>query len=176
MGSGVTSRFGTGLPRGRHRARAALLTLVLAALAPLVGGAAASAARAQAAEPPAAHVEVSATTEAYVVQFYPLWFTYYQSQYSTRNRLVGPDRVSELYQIVVAINVDTLYASTFVDVAEQPIVVSIPATVGVYSVLNLDPYGTIFDSGSRRSRRTSRWRPRRTCSPAPTTPASCRLV
>lgn len=88
-----------------------------------------------------------ATTVAYVEQFYPLWFTYYQSQYASVNRLAGPDRVSPLYQIVVAINVDTLYASTFVDLAEQPLILSIPATTVSYSVLTLDPYGDIFESG-----------------------------
>jgi hypothetical protein len=146
MVSKDTSRIEIVIPHGRGRALTAALGIALAVLAG-IGGAAAGAAPAQAGEPSAAHAEVSATTAAYVAQFYPLWFTFYQSQYATRNRLVGPDRVSELYQIVVAINVDTLYASTFVDVTEQPIVISIPATGGAYSVLNLDPYGTIFDSG-----------------------------
>src|SRR5215472_4976307 len=43
------------------------------------------------------------TTVAYVVQFYPLWFTYYQSQLamSNRNHLVGPDRISPIYHYVV---------------------------------------------------------------------------
>jgi hypothetical protein len=52
------------------------------------------------------------TTAAYVTQFYPLWFTYYQYQVATHNRLVGPTKISPLYQIVVAINDDTLYASS----------------------------------------------------------------
>jgi hypothetical protein len=49
------------------------------------------------------------TTVAYVAQFYPLWFTYYQSLLAStnRNRLVGPDRISPIYHYVVAINVDT---------------------------------------------------------------------
>src|SRR5262245_42966931 len=49
------------------------------------------------------------TTLAYVQQFYPLWFTYKQSRSPFTNRLVGPLRVSPLYQGVVAINVDTVY-------------------------------------------------------------------
>ena len=48
------------------------------------------------------------TTVAYVVQFYPLWFTYYQSLLATPNRLAGPNRISPIYHYVVAINVDTL--------------------------------------------------------------------
>src|SRR5690349_21166768 len=57
------------------------------------------------------------TTVAYLVQFYPLWFTYYQSQLGrhSRNLLVGPDRISPIYHYVVAINVDTLYASSYLD-------------------------------------------------------------
>jgi hypothetical protein len=84
---------------------------------------------------------------AYGVHFYPLWFTYYQSQYASINRLVGPDRVSPLYHIVVAINDDTLYASTFLDLAAQPVILTIPATTATYSMLTLDPYGNIFESG-----------------------------
>src|SRR5215831_8202889 len=45
------------------------------------------------------------TTVAYVVQFYPLWFTYYQTLLAKPNRLVGPDRISPIYHYVVAINV-----------------------------------------------------------------------
>ena len=87
------------------------------------------------------------TTVKYVEQFYPLWFTYLQSLYSTTNRLVGPDRISPLYQIVVAINDDTLYASTFLDLSAQPVILTVPATKVRYSVLTLDPYGDIYQSG-----------------------------
>jgi hypothetical protein len=88
-----------------------------------------------------------ATTLAYVVQFYPLWFTYEQSKIAPTNRLAGPDQISPIYQIVVAINDDTLYASTFVDLREQPLILTLPATTATYSILTLDPYGDIFDSG-----------------------------
>jgi hypothetical protein len=88
-----------------------------------------------------------ATTVAYVVQFYPLWFTFNQSQGPNRNRLVGPDRISPLYQTVVAINDDTLYASTYLDLAAQPVILTIPETTATYSVLTLDPYGNIFETG-----------------------------
>jgi hypothetical protein len=76
-----------------------------------------------------------------------LWFTYYQSQYASINRLVGPDRISPLYQIIVAINDDTLYASTFVDLTAQPVILTIPVTNAAYSVLTLDSYGNMFESG-----------------------------
>jgi hypothetical protein len=87
------------------------------------------------------------TTVAYVVQFYPLWFTYYQSLLASPNRLAGPNRISPIYHYVVAINVDTLYASSFLDLTAQPVILKIPSTTVRYSILMLDPYGDIFDAG-----------------------------
>lgn len=89
------------------------------------------------------------TTVAYVVQFYPLWFTYYQSLLAStnRNHLVGPNRISPIYHYVVAINVDTLYASSYLDLTAQPVILTIPPTTVRYSILMLDPYGDIFDAG-----------------------------
>jgi hypothetical protein len=89
------------------------------------------------------------TTVAYVVQFYPLWFTYYQSLLASPNRLVGPIRVSPIYHYVVAINVDTLYASTLLDLSAEPVILTIPATTppltsSSYSILMLDPYGSLL--------------------------------
>jgi hypothetical protein len=91
--------------------------------------------------------EAFTTTVAYMLQFYPLWFTYYQSQLIPPNRMVGPDRVSPIYHAVVAINVDTLYASAFLDLSQGPVTLTIPQTSATYSILNLDPYGNIFDPG-----------------------------
>lgn len=85
------------------------------------------------------------TTVDYVAHFYPLWFTYYQSSLiSKSNRLAGPVRVSPLYQIVVAINVDTYYASSFLDVTDEPVMLTIPSTTASYSILTLDTYGHTF--------------------------------
>lgn len=86
-----------------------------------------------------------ATAESYVEQFYPLWFSYYQAVAS--NQLLGPASISPTYHEVVAINDDTLYASTFVDVTDQPAILTIPATSATYSILALDPYGDVFPSG-----------------------------
>jgi hypothetical protein len=86
------------------------------------------------------------TTADYLVEFYPLWFTFYQSLFSQQNALIGPDRVSPLYQVVVAINVDTIYASSFLDLTVQPAVLTVPSTGLSYSVLSLDPYGTVLDT------------------------------
>ncbi len=88
-----------------------------------------------------------ATTKAYVEHFYPLWFNYYQSAVTTINRLAGPDEITPLYHIVVAINDDTVYVSTFLNLHTEPVVLTVPSTQTTYSVLTLDPYGNIFDTG-----------------------------
>jgi hypothetical protein len=122
------------------------LRVIQRAIASLCVAAIGAASPASAQSRPEGQLDAYVTTGAYVVTFYPLWFTYYQSRVASVNRLVGPDRISSLYQIVVAINDDTLYASTFVDVTE-PVVLSVPASAGAYSVLTLDPYGNVFESG-----------------------------
>jgi hypothetical protein len=87
-----------------------------------------------------------ATTRDYVSQFYPLWFTYYQTSLGTPNRMVGPNRISPIYHYVVAINDDTVYASSFLDLSMEPVIVTIPQTEANYSVLTLDRYCDIFHS------------------------------
>ncbi len=82
----------------------------------------------------------------YTIEFYPLWFTHQQSFLASKNQLIGPDRISPLYQAVVAINDDTLYASTPIDVATEPVIVTVPPTDAGYSVLSLDPYGNVLPS------------------------------
>ena len=83
----------------------------------------------------------SNTAYDYVVTFYPRWFTYLQTHV---NKLLGPDRISPIYHAVVAINDDTLYASAFVSVTDQPVIVTVPSTTDNYSVLQLDQYGSVF--------------------------------
>jgi hypothetical protein len=134
MKTGVFSKFGFVKPNGalRHLVAALAIGCALAGLS---------------AEKAKSQSTAYVTTAAYVTQFYPLWFTYYQYQVATHNRMVGPAKISPLYQIVVAINDDTLYASTFLDLTAQPIVLTIPATTATYSILTLDPYGDVFDVG-----------------------------
>ena len=111
-----------------------------------VAMASSSLAGAQAAPP--AQTKKFKTTVDYVTHFYPLWFTYYQSSLlGTTNRLAGPVRVSPLYQIVVAINVDTYYASSFLDMSAGPAMLTQPGTDLSYSILVLDPYGNTYDVG-----------------------------
>ena len=65
-----------------------------------------------------------ATTRDYVSQFYSLWFTYYQTSFGTGNRLAVPNRISPIYHHVVAINNDTIYASSFLDLSMEPVLLS----------------------------------------------------
>lgn len=94
-----------------------------------------------------AHADtVSVLTKRYVETFYPLWFTQTQFDVAPHNRLIGPDTISPLYQGVVAINDDTLYASSPVDTSAGPVMVTVPNTPVSYSVLLLDAYGNVYDS------------------------------
>lgn len=146
----------TACERDRRSGRAGRLVLS-AILAGLVA-ALALASSATAAEPSSGQAPVGRAAgladpaigelgKAYVEEFYPLWFTYYQSVIVPPNELVGPVEITPLYQIVVAINVDTVYASSFVDISAEPVILTVPSTEAGYSVLNLDPYGTIFEPG-----------------------------
>ncbi|HJT79052.1 MAG TPA: DUF1214 domain-containing protein [Gemmataceae bacterium] len=98
---------------------------------------------------PASAAGAKATAAAYVAQFYPLWFTYYQSLpekvLGTFNQLVGPDRVTPAYRYVVLINDDTIYASAYLDLTAGPVILTIPPVTVNYSILALDPYGDIYD-------------------------------
>lgn len=109
-------------------------------LAPVIEGDAASVA------------ETLAITRAYVTEFYPLWFTYLQTKVAPHNQLIGPNKISPLYQAVVAINDDTVYANTPVNVGSEPVILTVPSTRATYSVLNLDVYGNVFESGIQSQR------------------------
>jgi hypothetical protein len=98
------------------------------------------------AAPPKPPSDEFTTTEQYLIQFYPRWFTYNQWRQSTHNRTAGPDRISPLYHVVVAINDDTLYASSVMELADEPVVLTIRETPVTYSILALDPYGDVFES------------------------------
>jgi hypothetical protein len=96
------------------------------------------------------------TTVAYVETFYPLWFTYHQTTLGNGNQLVGPERVSPVYHVVVAINDDTTYCSAYLNLTNEPLILTIPSTVSpdqcsgdtsvTYSILTLDAYCDVFSS------------------------------
>ena len=107
------------------------------------------------------------TTVQYVETFYPLWFTYNQDVDS--NVLVGPERVSPVYQSVVMINDDTIYCSAFLNLdptvypspapsPEPMMILTVPSTDSpdtcspdtsvTYSILILSPYGDVYPVAS----------------------------
>jgi hypothetical protein len=96
------------------------------------------------------------TTVAYVETFYPLWFTYHQTTLGNGNQLIGPERVSPVYHVVVAINDDTTYCSAYLNLTNGPVILTVPSTVSpdqcsaetsvTYSVLTLDAYCDVFPS------------------------------
>jgi hypothetical protein len=91
------------------------------------------------------------TTVAYVVAFYPLWFTYHQFQFASplgaTNSFVAAQQVTPLYHSCVAINDDTLYTSVYFDLRAEPVIVTIPKTALRYTTLTLDPYGATIAPG-----------------------------
>jgi hypothetical protein len=124
------------------RLQHSVVSLVLAAVIALVVPAGAASAKGN-----NGGKDIVSTTENYVETFYPLWFTYTQFKVAPHNQLIGPDKISPLYQGVVAINDDTLYASSPIDVTSNPVTVTVPQTVAGYSVLLLDTFGNIYPSG-----------------------------
>jgi hypothetical protein len=95
--------------------------------------------------------DASATTVAYVTQFFPLWFAYKQERVSTEgglvNTMAASAEVTPLYHFVVAINVDTIYSGVYLDLTAEPVIVTIPATTVGYSILVVDAYGNEIPTG-----------------------------
>ena len=110
---------------------------LIAALAP--PGAAASARQAAPTAKPFFSV-----AENYTIRYYPRFLTYFQQSLGGFNQLAGPNRVGPLYGYVVSINVDTLYASFFLDLSQGPRIFTIPKTDVTYSLLTLDVFGDAF--------------------------------
>jgi hypothetical protein len=89
----------------------------------------------------------AATSYAYVVTFYPLWFTFNQQKHASTNRPAGPRRMSPAYHDVVAPNDDTYYVSSFLELASQPVMVTIPKSKDLWSLLSTNGYGDVNDTG-----------------------------
>ncbi len=104
------------------------------------------------------HQDGYAVAYEYTVRFYPRFFTWTQFQINSENsqregagqhianRLTGPLGMGPEYKVVVAINDDTIYAEAFLDVANEPVILTIPAYQNKYSILQLDVYGNIFST------------------------------
>lgn len=91
----------------------------------------------------------------YTVRFFPRFFTWMQFRIHSdssngpsniANRLTGPAGMGPEYKIVVAINDDTIYAETFLDVSSGAVILTIPEYANKYSILQLDVYGNIFST------------------------------
>src|SRR5215471_17469250 len=72
--------------------------------------------------------------ENYTIRYYPRFMTYVQQSLGGFNRLAGPNRVGPLYGYVVSINVDTLYASFYLNLSQGqgPQIFTIPKTNVTY--------------------------------------------
>jgi hypothetical protein len=55
--------------------------------------------------------------------------------------------MAPLYHAVVAPNDDTLYASVFTEVSQQPLILTIPSENVTFSLLCTDAFGDVFDTG-----------------------------
>lgn len=138
---------------GRAVVRAWRILLLPVLVVCILAGVVAPPARGAGLQTRCAAADAASVTTNYVEGFYPLWFTYRQTQLAPHNQLIGPNRISPLYQTVVAINDDTLYASSPIDLTStptrpyEPVIVTVPQTDSnlSYSVLALDPYGNVLD-------------------------------
>jgi hypothetical protein len=127
----------------RRRCRLGALAAALAIMAGGWPGFSGSLASAQSSPPGVSPFE---PTLNYLVLFYPLWFTYYQSTHAPANRLVGPDRMAPLFREVVAPTDDTLSVNAFTDLSGPPLILTVPATNVTWSLLTTDYYGRVFDT------------------------------
>ena len=80
----------------------------------------------------------------YTVRYYPRFMTAFQQSLAGANRIAGPNRVGPPYGFVVSINVDTIYASFYLDLSQGPQIFTIPKTDVSYSLLTLDVFGDQF--------------------------------
>jgi hypothetical protein len=103
-----------------------------------------AAASARAAAPPAK--SFFSVAENYTIRYYPRFMTYFQQSLGGFNQLAGPQSVGPLYGYVVSINVDTLYASFFLNLSSEPQIFTIPKTDVTYSLLTLDVFGDAFST------------------------------
>jgi hypothetical protein len=149
------SRGGAGHRRSRGAWRAAIAGAGVVAAALAFGGPAnAATPQAAGAAAPAAAAQTSAaqTTRDYVIRFWPRWISFAQ-QTANRvaggtNALIGPEiPMSPQFRTINAINDDTIYASTLgLDLTQGPVILTIPATTTIYSILPLNVFGDTFET------------------------------
>jgi hypothetical protein len=87
------------------------------------------------------------TSLNYAIRFYPRFLTFFQQNYARENKFTGPDSMGPRYGLVVAPNNDTVYGEAFVNLSQGPDILTIPKTNVSYSLLTLDVWGDVFDTG-----------------------------
>ena len=92
-------------------------------------------------------------TRDYTIRFWPRWISYLQQTgfdlAAGRNSLAGPEiPMGPQFRLINAINDDTIYASSlYLDLRQGPVILTIPETPTIFSILPLDVFGTTFESG-----------------------------
>jgi hypothetical protein len=139
---------------GRRRARGAWLGAVAVAVALALGVPTASAAaraggsQATAARATAAQATAAQTARQYVIRFWPRYISFVTQNTVVRvhgyNSLLGPVKITPQFHAVVAINDDTRYAFGMVNLTNGPVVLTIPPTKVVYSLLVIDLFGNVL--------------------------------
>eukprot|EP00889_Picochlorum_renovo_P002723 jgi/Picre1/29753/NNA_005135.t1 len=98
-----------------------------------------------------------AIAKDYVITFWPLWLSVNQWEKFPTNSLFGPDEITPEFHSVVAINVDTLYGATIVDLSKGPLVLTVPDTDVGYSVILADSFGTYLDTGDLKNHKAGEY-------------------
>ena len=89
------------------------------------------------------------TAYNYSIRFYPRWLSWMQFQ--NPNKIVAPSSMGPEFKVVVAINDDTIYTSLSLELLEGPQILTIPAYPNIYSILQLDCFGDIFQTDLKPS-------------------------
>ena len=111
---------------------------------------------AQISAPAAAAVRIPTytTTLNYLIRFYPRYTSFWVQNYAAQNRFLAPTSgqdglLTSAAQLINAFNVDTVYASVLnMNLSKEPEILTIPPReTGVFSMLTLDIWGNVFNTG-----------------------------
>ncbi len=147
--SGSRGRAGHRRARGARLRAVAVAGVVAGALALGVPTASVAAVRAAGSQATAAQAATAAqTTKQYVIRFWPRYISYVTQNTIVRlhgfNSLLGPTTINPQFHAIVAINDDTRYAFAMVNLSNGPVVLTIPPTSVVYSLLVIDLFGNVI--------------------------------
>lgn len=94
-----------------------------------------------------------AITQQYVFRFYPRFMTAFMQSITPENLMITPiypenGLLTNRARIVNALNVDTVYGSAAnVNVAAEPVILTLPNPVSTFSMLTLDLWGQAYSTG-----------------------------